>query len=49
MGSEMGVGPSITSYISVSNLMPRCEWILKQAKEAPRQGLRGDLQGGRQV
>lgn len=31
----MGVGPSITSNISVSNLMRRCEWILKQAGEAP--------------
>lgn len=30
---KTGVGPSITSYISVSNLMPRCEWILKQAKK----------------
>lgn len=35
MGSKMGAGPSITSNISVSNLMRRCEWILKQAKEAP--------------
>lgn len=31
----MGAGPSITSNISVSNLMLRCEWILKQAGEAP--------------
>lgn len=35
MGSKMGAGPSITSNISVSNLMRRCEWILKQAEEAP--------------
>lgn len=35
MGSKMGVSPSITSNISVSNLMHRCEWILKQAGEAP--------------
>ena len=35
MGSKMGAGPSITSNISVSNLMRRCEWILKQAGEAP--------------
>lgn len=32
---KTGVSPSITSYISVSNLMPRCEWILKQAKKPP--------------
>lgn len=31
----VGAGPNITSNISVSNLMPRCERILKQAREAP--------------
>lgn len=31
MGSKVGAGPSIASNISVSNLMRRCEWILKQA------------------
>lgn len=35
MGPKVGAGPSITSNISVSNLMRRCEWILKQAREAP--------------
>lgn len=37
----MGAGPSITSNISVSNLMRRCEWILKQAGEAPGEACAG--------
>ena len=41
MGSKMGAGPSITSNISVSNLMRRCEWILKQAGEAPGEACAG--------
>ena len=41
MGSKMGAGPSITSNISVSNLMRRCEWILKQAREAPGEACAG--------
>lgn len=41
MGSKMGAGPSITSNISVSNLMLRCEWILKQAEEAPGKACAG--------
>lgn len=35
IGSRVGAAPNITSNISVSNLMLRCEWILKQAGEAP--------------
>lgn len=38
---KVGVGPSITSNISVSNLMRRCEWILKQAREAPGKACAG--------
>lgn len=41
IGSKMGAGPSITSNISVSNLMRRCEWILKQAGEAPGEACAG--------
>lgn len=41
MASKMGAGPSITSNISVSNLMRRCEWILKQAGEAPGEARAG--------
>lgn len=41
IGLKMGVGPSITSNISVSNLMRRCEWILKQAGEAPGEACAG--------
>lgn len=40
-GFKPGAGPSITSNISVRNLMRRCEWILKQVGEAPRRGPRG--------
>lgn len=41
MGSNAGAAPSITSNISVSNLMRRCEWILKQAGEAPGEAFAG--------
>lgn len=41
IGLKMGAGPSITSNISVSNLMRRCEWILKQAGEAPGEACAG--------
>lgn len=48
MHLKVGAGPSITSNISVSNLMRRCEWILKQAGEAPGEACAG-LPGQRQV
>lgn len=38
---KVGAGPSITSNVSVSNLMRRCEWILKQAGEAPGEACTG--------
>lgn len=39
----MGASPSITSNISVSNLMHRCEWIFKQAGKAPAEACAGPL------